>query len=116
MLIGAQMRLSASEFSFTNAPLATISLHALARRYQRGFNNSDAAISTDLHALSRPPPGLLDNFGDFYIATESGFWVGPVVEIEDRGGPARILVARTFVTEDMTVSLRVTEDALDDAA
>jgi hypothetical protein len=71
--------------------LASLGLHALARRYQRGADRSDDAIKADLLALAHAAPGAVIDGGGFEIATPSGgCWIGAVVD-------SRYCLVRTFL-------------------
>jgi hypothetical protein len=74
-------------------PLGDACLHALARRYQRGADRSDAAILSDLMALAEAFPAAAPAGGDFRVPVGHGFWKGELVQYG--GGPH--LAARTFV-------------------
>jgi hypothetical protein len=75
--------------------LAVVSLHALARRYQRGRHSSETAIFADL-------AGLADNFRQvvmlprFAIAVPGGTWVGEPMN----AGEATVLAVRTYYDTD----------------
>jgi hypothetical protein len=58
--------------------IASLSLHALGRRYQRGFNTSDAAILSELRAMALCHADIIQTLGDFAIAGDGGMWVGEV--------------------------------------
>jgi hypothetical protein len=58
--------------------IASLSLHALARRYQRGFDTSDAAILSELRAMAMCHADIVETLGDFAIAGDGGCWVGEV--------------------------------------
>jgi hypothetical protein len=97
------LAVSARRFEFDEVPAAAVPLHALARRFQRGWHVSDAAICADLSALAVPCVDTLDRGGDFDVPLRDGRWVGTVTEIDYRGEPVRILVVRSFKSDDMTV-------------
>jgi hypothetical protein len=102
IVIVSALIISAGHFSFTSALAASVSLHALARRFQRGRDNSDAAIRADLAALATPVDDVLEASGDFRVLTADGQWIGEPTETEDRGKLKTILAVRTFVSSDMT--------------
>jgi hypothetical protein len=58
--------------------VASLSLHALARRYQRGFNTSDATILAELRAMALCHADIIQTLGDFAMAGDGGMWVGEV--------------------------------------
>jgi hypothetical protein len=99
-LVIAKTTLLASfeRFRFDQVPVATLPLHALARRYQRGWDNSDAAICGDLRALAAPHPETLAAGEDFNVDVADGAWIGNVTEIQYRGEPLLILAVRSFVS------------------
>jgi hypothetical protein len=74
-------------------PLGDACLHALARRYQRGEDRSDAAVLKDLWELAQAFPQAAATGGDFRVPAGGGFWVGERVSYH--GGPH--LAARTYV-------------------
>jgi hypothetical protein len=89
------------DFSDTSLTVATVGLHALARRYERGVGRTDAAVLRDLLALG---PGYLSTFreeveagADFAIPLPcGGIWIGAATELD--GNP--LLGVRTFVDGD----------------
>jgi hypothetical protein len=89
---------SPERFRFEDALVASAPLHALARRFQRGWDLSDAAVRA---ALASPRPDVLAAGGEFTVPLPEGCWVGTVAEIEDRSEPARILVVRSYIGADM---------------
>jgi hypothetical protein len=89
---------SPERFRFEHALVASVPLHALARRFQRGWDLSDAAVRA---ALASPRPDVLAAGGEFTVPLPEGCWVGTVAEIEDRSEPARILVVRSYIGADM---------------
>ena len=95
------LRASPGRFVFDPALVAAVPLRALARRYQRGFDNTDAAIRADLRALAMPAPEILDQGGEFTVPLADGCWVGEVAEIEQRGAMVRVLVVRTYLDATM---------------
>jgi hypothetical protein len=74
-------------------PLGDACLHALARRYQRGEDRSDAAVMAELWELAQAFPERAAAGGDFRVPAGGGYWVGERVRYH--GGPH--LAARTFV-------------------
>jgi hypothetical protein len=98
-------------FRFGNTPVASVPLHALARRFQRGWDVSDAAVRADLAALACPCPDVLASGGEFTVPLADGCWVGTVTEIEARGEPARILVVRSFIGAHMSARPDMSERA-----
>lgn len=78
-------------FREERAIIADIGMHALARRYQRVADHSDAAVLADLKALA---PKWRDTAGEFRVpAPSGGEWIGAVTTV--RGAP--VLAVRTFV-------------------
>jgi hypothetical protein len=77
-------------------PLAAVSLHALARRYERGAGRADADILRDLHAIADWPDGA-DR-----IAVGHGFWRGASVRAVDDNQRQAIdmLAVRTFLAAE----------------
>ena len=89
------------ELSLAMYTLCSASLHALARRYQRGHPTSDDAIIADLHALAAayerlrgPPEG-----SGFAVDAASGQWLGNALDTRSHysGRVERVPNVRTFV-------------------
>jgi hypothetical protein len=100
------LTISPGWFYFEHLPVASISLHALARRFQHGWHNSDAAICADLLALARPHADMPAREGDFTVLAADGQWAGFVTEIEDRGKLVPLRIARTWLPPPMTARTR----------
>jgi hypothetical protein len=103
------LEMSAGLFRFDYVPLASVSLHALARRFQRAFDNSDAAIRADLLALVDPAADVIDRGEDFAIPVTDGSWLGSVAEVEHLGEQAALMTVRTFWNDGMGVRADVAE-------
>lgn len=82
-----------ASFSERAAMLAVIGLHALARRYQRGYEHTDDAVLRDLAPIGREFVTAVSTFGEFRIAAGGGFWIGAVAN--SNGSP--VLCVRTFI-------------------
>jgi len=78
--------------------LASVSLHALARRYQRGQDTTEAAIFADLAALARDFRAVTSP--RFTVAVPGGVWVGESVNVD----AAQILAVRTYYDADCDAS------------
>jgi len=80
-------------------PLASISLHALARRYQRG-GCDEAAISRDLRDIV-----AVGVTGSDDVRCRTGLWAGPVIAVRDGHDPGgriiRMRDVRTYVDDEM---------------
>jgi hypothetical protein len=76
-------------------PLGDASLHAVARRYQRGTDRSDKAVLRDLLELACAFPEQVLTGADFRVAASGGYWRGELMQLGD-GGPPH-LAARTYV-------------------
>jgi hypothetical protein len=91
--------------AYRREPLALIGIHALARRYQRGIDNTDLAIIADISALEMHVPRLISadnpiNADDpaFSLSCASGVWVGAVETVRMSEGPdQRLLYVRSFL-------------------
>jgi len=112
-IVRVTVTVSTTQFGSNTLRAASVPLHALGRRYQRGWDVSDTAIRADLAELADPRPDLLARYGEFTVPLADGCWVGTVAEIEERGESVRILAVRTFVSEAMTA--RVDAPALAEA-
>jgi hypothetical protein len=79
--------------------IGTLGTHAIARRYQRGFDNSDRAIQTDISELALNFSRLLRSDGKtFTLACTSGFWVGAIDTVKISGmRDQRLLNVRSFL-------------------
>ena len=80
-------------FAYHYEMLASISLHGLGRRYQRGADSSPAAVMADFAALATATPESTAP-GRFEVRTSNGRWAGRVVPVH---GSAPVLAARTFL-------------------
>lgn len=86
-------RLVRWNFSFDYEMLASISLHCLARRYQRGTDKSRAAIMADIAALATVSPQWVTP-GRFEVRTADGHWAGRASLVQDG---VSVLAARTYL-------------------
>ena len=79
--------------------LVNVSLHSLARRYQRGREADDAVIMRDMNvAANADLPVLADGGGAVKVTTyeDGGRWRGRLGMIEDGNGRThRIIAVRT---------------------
>jgi hypothetical protein len=82
--------------------IASISLHALARRYERGCDRAHHAVLDDLRSIIRA------NINDekshptdqpFRIPTQRGVWVGQTTGVNIEGKPIVQFVVRTFLAD-----------------
>jgi hypothetical protein len=95
-IIGLQLEVGRRRFRFDDAMLVGLSLHALARRFQRGFDNSAGALAEDFRALAAMVTDtVLDSGGGVEIAVSGGRWAGVVMETAPG---ARVLAVRTFLS------------------
>jgi hypothetical protein len=87
------LNIAPAVFKETEAVLAVVGLHALARRYERGTDRSDTAVLADLIPLARQAPELMKRDGKFEVVLPdgSGRWLGLVTD----GKP----FVRTFIGE-----------------
>lgn len=76
--------------------IASISLHALARRYQRGFDTTDSAILSELRELALRHAGIVEALGDFAVAGDGGAWCGEVASTQVAEVVVPVLAIRTF--------------------
>jgi hypothetical protein len=79
-------------------PLGLVSLHALGRRYQRGFDNSTAAVMSDILAIATQSTGLDAAGQEVRIGVPDGAWCGQMVMAGhgENGRPFLISAIRTF--------------------
>ena len=100
-VLGVVLEVAPHRCVFDILSLATVSLHALARRYQRGFAITDAAIMHDLHMLAKAHAGLAGGAAtEFEVAVPSGGrWVGNLLDVTNTKGGNSIdcvAAARTY--------------------
>jgi hypothetical protein len=86
-------------FECKRLAIAALGIHALARRYQRGFDNTDHAIKTDISDLALNFSRLLGAESQtFAIPCHSGQWVGAIETVRLSSGPdQRLLHVRSFL-------------------
>jgi hypothetical protein len=75
--------------------IVSVSLHALARRYQRGFDTGDGAILAELKALALRHAEIADSMTDFAVPGDGGSWAGEVCKKADDLLPT--LAIRSFI-------------------
>jgi hypothetical protein len=82
--------------------IAGLGIHAIARRYQRGWDNTDAAIQADIAELPLHAARLDDvDSQTFSIPCLSGVWVGAIEVIRISSGPdQRVLNVRSFLNKE----------------
>jgi hypothetical protein len=98
VIAGMRLTLGAKKVRAETYPLAVVSLHAVSRRYRRGFSNEHAAIMGDLTALAQVeiPDAPTPEF--FVTAPSGGEWRGSVMRFADLERKESIVFAvRTFV-------------------
>lgn len=86
-------------FECKRLAIAILGIHAIARRYQRGFDNTDRAIQTDISELTMNVCRLQDADGQsFAIQCPSGQWVGSIETVSLSGAPdQQLLNVRSFL-------------------
>jgi hypothetical protein len=70
--------------------IALVSLHALARRIERGEDRSHEALTADLALLLDADPEVGE------VPASDGFWIGTVRAMRGRDGKSRIRSVRTW--------------------
>ena len=101
-VLGVVLEVAAHRCVFDILSLATVSLHALARRYQRGFAITDAAIMHDLHMLAKAHAelGSADAATEFEVVVPGGGrWVGNLIDVTNTNGGNSVdcvAAARTY--------------------
>jgi hypothetical protein len=75
-------------------PQANVSLHALARRIERGHEHDHAALLRDLAVLADA-----SEEGE-RVDTGEGSWFGPVIDADDQGHRIRMRNVRTWLPTD----------------
>ena len=78
-------------FELETPILAGVSLHALARRYQRGFVTTREAVLADVAQLSGAPDG-----DTWALPIPNGSWIGVTAQLTAGARTAATPVARTF--------------------
>jgi hypothetical protein len=88
---------STHPFRIQQSLIADIGLHALARRYQRGWTADDGSVLIDLAPLGIGWAKTVKAGGTFRVAAPlgQGEWIGVVSEVRDRDLP--VLLVRTYV-------------------
>jgi hypothetical protein len=83
-------------FQIERSLIADIGVHALARRYQRGWDIDDRSVVLDLAPLGTKWASTVKAGGEFRIqaARGDGEWIGEVTTVEGRDLP--VLLVRTF--------------------
>jgi hypothetical protein len=79
------------------ADIVELGLHSLARRFERGRPNDNAAVLRDVHALARGYLNASDPSGEFEIETPCGRWVGAIIIPAGEGEHPGALCARTYI-------------------
>jgi hypothetical protein len=98
VLVGSRLLLNAREARADSAVMAALSLHAMTRRYRRGFRNDDAAVMADLAVIAQAklPDEPTPSF--FIAAPSGGTWRGAVNRFKDLDGRINLVFGvRTFV-------------------
>lgn len=88
-----KMTTAHGRFRYDVVPIVTLSLHALARRYQRGVGRSDAELVRDLSELIKARPE------DTEVPVLHGRWLGRVQTATDSRSQQQVPVRaiRTFL-------------------
>jgi hypothetical protein len=89
-------RFGPDQVSIKHLPIAAISLHAIARRYQRSFDSSDEAVFRDLSEIALHVGDLL-GLAIFRQPAGDGGWHGSTVQSSYNNCEQRILSVRTFI-------------------
>lgn len=81
----------------TSTTLASFSLHAMARFYQKSFAPTDEALREDIAAIAAAAPILTETEGRFDLPTGHGTWFGVTADFKDiYGRSAPTANVRTF--------------------
>ena len=92
-----------SRYDLVTTTLAHVSLHALARRFQRGLDIREDAIKGDLLALAEAHQGIrgLENGSTILVPVPGGSWRANVAAMDDSRGTVNVALAvRTFIGDD----------------
>jgi hypothetical protein len=90
-----------NRFKMRSKMTCAFSLHAIARRLQRGSDTADAAVLHDMNVVALVDRTKLSG-GGFKVVTDEygGGWRGRVVRVTDNDGkPLPVLSIRTWMTE-----------------
>jgi hypothetical protein len=89
-------------FECKRLAIAALGIHAIARRYQRGFDNTDRAMRTDISELALNFSRLLGAESEtFAIPCHSCQWVGAIETVRPSSGPdQRLLHVRSFLHQE----------------
>lgn len=79
--------------AFTAEPLASVGLHALARRFERGRRTTDADVLDELVVIAGFEAGAGDSFA---IPVPTGRWVGHPCDVSHKGNDVLIHAVRSF--------------------
>jgi hypothetical protein len=98
-LAAYSLEVAPPRFRFDPVVLAGISLHAMARWFQRSFSCTRESLLADMLPLAVVANDeRLANPGEFQVPAGDGRWAGVVMELNDRQPPERILAVRSFLT------------------
>jgi hypothetical protein len=90
-------RFTSGHIDIESVPVSAVSLHALARRFQRSFDSSDQAVLRDLSLIGLNAKSLF-NTSPFHQPAGDGAWHGEVVTVRTNDSRAQtILATRTFI-------------------
>ena len=97
-IMGIELMASQERFRLDFWALGNVSLHALARRFQRGFDNSRATIFADLTTIARNSVSR-NEVNQFRIPCSGGAWIGAAETVIVGSSPPKVILSvRTFIT------------------
>jgi hypothetical protein len=94
-LFHVRLRVAARRCDLEAGIVAAVSIHGLARRYQRGFNTTREAVLNDVAALAAVPE-VVDT-DERVVVVPGGRWVGTIATLIHGQRTEKILAARTFI-------------------
>ena len=97
-LVAVRLTVAANQSELMMIAVAYVSLHAIARWYQRAMDTSPPALLADLHRIARwSAAPAVDMASDFAVAVTNGQWVGATGDLVQNGQVTRMPDVRTFL-------------------
>jgi hypothetical protein len=97
-LTGFEYSFNRASFRFYPRPICQISIHAIARRFQRGRTQDEAFIKTDMSLVLEAQPWRREIGEEFTVKVDAGEWRGRILwSNKGTENYYHIAAARTFV-------------------
>lgn len=98
-IVAMQLEVAPPRFRFDPVVLCSVSLHGMARWFQRSFCCTREGLIDNLRPLALAATDeRLAIPGDFEVPAGDGRWAGLVLELTDRQPAVRILAVRSFIS------------------